>query len=216
MFQTGGDLADLTRHRPIQALDLGTSLQIDNTMTEQIQRLLAYLLRIVPGFQHTTLVQLIPNLIQFMHKFMVGFTHFKVFIHFGKRSCFQHLKYQNGMMGSQRTPALRYDIWMRDAVLVTDIDHCGNRVIHIFLDRIIDTALAIGRTGTVVIDSQPAANIHKLDIEAHRVQLHIELRRFAQSRFDTTYLGHLTADMEMDQLQAIRQIFLFQEIKCFQ
>ena len=124
MFQAGSDLADLARHRPIQPLDLGAGLQIDNAMTEQIQCLLAYLLRIVPGFQHTALIQLIPNFIQFLHKLMVGFTHFEVFIHFGKRSSFQYFKYQNRMMGCQRTSALRYNIRMRDAVLITDIDHC--------------------------------------------------------------------------------------------
>ena len=48
------------------------------------------------------------------------------------------------------------------------------------------------------------------------MQLHIELRRFTQSRLNTAYLGHLAADVEMDQLQAICQIFLFKEIKCFQ
>ena len=175
MFQPRSNLADFARHRPIQAFDLGTGLQIDNTMTEQIQRFLAYLLRIVPGFQHTALVQLIPNLIQFMHKLVIRFAHLEVFIHFGKRSCFQHFKYQNGMMGSQRTPAFRYDVRMRDTVLVTGIDHCRNRVVYIFLDGIIDAALAIGRTSTIIIDSQSATNIHKLDIEAHRMQLYIKL-----------------------------------------
>ena len=79
------------------------------------------------------------------------------------------------MMGSQRTPAFRYDVRMRDTVLVTGIDHCRNRVVYIFLDGIIDAALAIGRTSTIIIDSQSATNIHKLDIEAHRMQLYIKL-----------------------------------------
>ena len=48
------------------------------------------------------------------------------------------------------------------------------------------------------------------------MQLDIELRRFAQSCFYTAYLGHLAANMEMDQLQAIRQVFLFQKVERLQ
>ena len=61
MFQTAGNLINLTCNRPIQTLDLCTGFQIYDSMTEQVQRFLSDLLRIVPCFQHLILIQRIPD-----------------------------------------------------------------------------------------------------------------------------------------------------------
>ena len=61
MLQTAGNLINLTCNRPIQTLDLCTGFQIYDSMTEQVQRFLSDLLRIVPCFQHLILIQRIPD-----------------------------------------------------------------------------------------------------------------------------------------------------------
>jgi arginine decarboxylase len=57
-------------------VDLKTRAQI-----ERIQRFFTNLLSIMPCFQHTALIQVIPNLKKFLHEFMIVCTHLKVFVH---------------------------------------------------------------------------------------------------------------------------------------
>ena len=110
-----------------------------------------------------------------MHQFMVILTYFKVFIHFGQSSRFQHFKDQNRVMGSQRAATLGDYIGMGNVILVTGIHQCRNRVVHILLNGIVHTAFTVGRTRSVIVHAQTTANVYKLYIEAHSVQLHIEL-----------------------------------------
>ena len=59
--------------------------------------------------------------------------------HSGKVAVSEHLKDKYRMMRRQGTTTLCYDVRMRDTVFVTHVHQSGNRVVHIFLDRIIDT-----------------------------------------------------------------------------
>jgi len=105
---------------------------------------------------------------------------------------------------------------MRNSILVTGIHQRRDRVIHILLNRVVHTAFTIGRTSSVVIHTQTAADIHKFHIKSHHMQLHIELRCLTQSCLDTAYFSHLAAYMKMNQFQTVLHVFLFQKIKRFQ
>ena len=105
---------------------------------------------------------------------------------------------------------------MRNSILVTGIHQCRDRVIHILLNRVVHTAFTIGRTSSVVIHTQTAADIHKFHIKSHHMQLHIELRCLTQSCLDTAYFSHLAAYMKMNQFQTVLHVFLFQKIKRLQ
>ena len=120
------------------------------------------------------------------------------------------------MVSRQRTSTFCNDIRMRNTVLIAGIYQDGNRVVHILLNGIVHTTFAGRRTCTVIIHTQTTADIDKLHLESQLMKLHIKLRSLTQSRLDTTYLGNLTADMEMNQLQAILQIFLLDKIKRFE
>ena len=48
------------------------------------------------------------------------------------------------------------------------------------------------------------------------MQLHIELRCFAQSILDATDLRHLTSNMEMNQTKTVLHFIFFQEIERLQ
>ena len=56
----------------------------------------------------------------------------------------------------------------------------------------------------------------EVNIESHRVKLHVKLRSFAQSRLNATNLRHLAANMEMNQFQAIFQSLAFHKVKRFE
>ena len=172
-------------------------------MAEQVERFFTDLLRIVPGFQHPILIQRVPNAIKFLHQLMVFLCYFFIIIPFGQSGGFQHFKNKYGMMGSQCTSAFRNNIGMGNTILITGIYQSGNRVIHIFLNGIIDATFATGRACSIVIYAQATTNIHEFDFESHSMKLHIELRCFAQCRLNTTDLCHLASDMKMYQFQTI-------------
>mgnify|MGYP000273105815 CR=1 FL=1 len=71
---------------PIEFLYLRARIQVDDAMTEKVECLFAYLLCIVPGFQHAALTQVVPDVIQFLHQFVGILSRFPVVIHFGQEA----------------------------------------------------------------------------------------------------------------------------------
>ena len=71
------------------------------------------------------------------------------------------------MVCRQCTSTFRYDIRVRDAIFIAHVYQRRDRVVYIFLNGIVYTTFAIGRTGSVIIHSQSTANINKLHLKAH-------------------------------------------------
>ena len=84
-------------------------------------------------------------------------------------------------------------------------------VIHILLNTIVHTALAVAASRSVIINTQSASAIDKLDVEAHSMQLDIELCNLSQCCTDSANLCNLASDMEVNQLQAITQSHLVKQ-----
>ena len=168
-------------------------------MTEQVERFFTDLLRIVPSFQHPILIQRVPNAIKFLYQFMVFLSHFFIIIPFGQGGGFQHFKNKYGMMGSQCTSAFRNNIGMGNTIFITGIHQSRNRIIHIFLNGIIDAAFAAGRACSIVIYAQTSTDINEFYFESHSVKLHIELGCFAQGCLNATNFCNLASNMEMYQ-----------------
>src|ERR1035437_7264445 len=116
------------------------------------------------------------------------------------------------MMRSQGTSRFSYNIRMRNIIFITNINKCADRVIYIFLNGIIYAALAIGRTGSIVIHSKTAPDINKFHIETQTPQLYIKLGCFTQGNFYTADFRDLAADMKMDKLYTISQFVFLNEI----
>ena len=112
------------------------------------------------------------------------------------------------MMSSQRTATFRNQVGVGDFVTVGGIHEGIDTVVDILLDRVVDTTLTGRRTCAVVVDTQTTAAVDEVNVIAHLMQLHIELRGFAQSRLDTTDLRNLRTDMEMDESQTVFHILL--------
>jgi len=142
MLQPTRYLIYFSSDRPIKPLNLCTSFQVNNTMTEQIECLFTNLLCIMPGFKHLVLIQGIPNAIQLLHQFVCIRCDLFLIIPFGQCSRFQNFKNKYRMMCRQCTPAFCYNIGVRNIILITGIYKSRNRVVNILLNRIIYTTLA--------------------------------------------------------------------------
>ena len=142
MLHAAGNGVNFAADTPIEFLYLRARIQVDDAMTEKVECLFAYLLCIVPGFQHAALTQVVPDVIQFLHQFVGILSRFPVVIHFGQGSRFQYFKDKHGVMGSQATSRFGNDIGMRKAVFVGSINKCRHHIVDIFLDGIVDGAFA--------------------------------------------------------------------------
>ena len=51
----------LARYAPVEAFYLRSRLEVYDTVAEKVERLFAYLLRVVPVFKHGACRELVPN-----------------------------------------------------------------------------------------------------------------------------------------------------------
>ena len=68
VLQVLGQSVDLVADTPVHCLYLGTCLQVNDAMREQVEHLLTYLFSIVPVLQDVAGRQVIPYLIQVFHQ----------------------------------------------------------------------------------------------------------------------------------------------------
>ena len=112
------------------------------------------------------------------------------------------------MMGCQAASSLRDDVGVGDVVHVGSLHKGIDTVVDVLLDGVVDRTLGVAGASAVIIDSQSPSAIDKLDVEAHLVQLDVELGCFPQCRADAPYLGNLAADVEMYEFQAVAHAHL--------
>ena len=67
MLQTFGKGMDLVTHAPVHGFHLGTGLQVDDTMREEVEYFFTNLLSIVPVFQHIAWREIVPDFIEVLH-----------------------------------------------------------------------------------------------------------------------------------------------------
>ena len=68
MLQVLGQRIDFVTNAPVHGLNLGTRLQVHDTMCEQVEHLFPDLLGIVPVFEHIAGREVIPDLIEVLHQ----------------------------------------------------------------------------------------------------------------------------------------------------
>ncbi|CDF22978.1 unknown [Prevotella sp. CAG:617] len=182
VFLMMGQVVDVAQHAPKETLNLCPRTQVDDAVTEKVERLLADVLSVVQVLQHGTRREFVPNLAQVAHELMVVGRGLKVLVHAGQGDTLQHIQNQHGMMGRKRPSALGNDVGVRNIIAVGRLNQGIYAVVDIFLDGIVDRTFGIGRAGTVVINSQTSAAIDELDVKTHLVELYVELGRLAQRR----------------------------------
>ena len=63
MLQALCQRVDFAAHAPVHTFDLGACLKVYYAVTEQVKRLVAYLLGVVPVFEHGARVKVVPYII---------------------------------------------------------------------------------------------------------------------------------------------------------
>ena len=216
MLQALRHLVYLTGDRPVETLDLRARLQVDDAVAEEVECLLAYLLRVVPGFEHAALVEVVPDVVQLLHQLVVVGADLPLLVHLGQARRFEHLEDEHRVVGGQGASALGDDVRVGDVVLVGDVDKGRYGVVDVLLDGVVHAALAARRACPVIVHAQASADVDELHVEAHGVQLHIELRSLAQGGLDAAYLGDLATDVEVDEAQAVLHVLLLQDLQRFE
>ena len=112
--------------------------------------------------------------------------------------------HQNGMMRDDGAPAFAHDRRMRHAFGIADIHDVTDNVVRVFLERVVGRAVEVAARA-VVIDAESAADIEISELVSELRELGVVTRRFAHRAFDRGNVGHLRADMEMDELEAMRE-----------
>ena len=115
------------------------------------------------------------------------------------------------MVGRQGAAAFGDDVGMWYATLVGGVDEGIDAVVDIFLNGIVDGAFRIAGARAVVVYAETAAAIDKLDVEAHSMELHIELGGFTQGGGDAANFGDLRPDVEVDELETIVKPHLIEQ-----
>ena len=91
---------------------------------------------------------------------------------------------------------------MRDLGFVAHALDVIHHVVGVFLQRVVDARFEI-RLRSVVVDPQPAADVHVGEARAGALQFHVHARRFHHRGLDLPDVGDLAAQVEMQKLEAI-------------
>ena len=213
MLQRFGEIVHLTAHAPVHALYLGPCLQADYAVREEVEGLIAYLLGVMPVLEHGARIEILPYLVQFLDQLMVLVRRFEIVRHLWQRRRLQHIDDQHRMVCGERTAALGNQVGVSHAVLVGRIDKGVHAVVDVLLDGVVHRTFAARRARTVIVDTETTSAVHEVHIVAHLVQLDVELCSLAQGRLYASYLGDLTADVEMNEPQAVVQTFLVEYLQ---
>ena len=67
----------------------------------------------------------------------------------------------------------------------------------------------------VVIDTETATNVNKLNVEAHLMKLYVKLCRLLQGYLYASDFRHLAADVIMHQLETVHHVVFLKKSKSF-
>src|ERR1043166_986011 len=116
----------------------------------------------------------------------------------------KHFDDQHAVMRDDRAPALADDVGMFHLLGVADVRDVIDDVVRVFLEGVIRRAV-VSRPASVVIHAQPAAHVNVLNRKTHLAQLRVKPRGLLHGALHDQNVRHLRADVEMQQLEAMRQ-----------
>ena len=142
MLQAVGYLVHFTHDAPVEALYLGARLEIYQSMTEEVERLIAYLLGIMPSLQQSALPQGVPDLVKLLQQFVLIAAHHLIVVPRRQGGRLIDLENQHRVVCSQCASALCDDVGVWDVILVAGIYHRRYSIVHVLLDGVVHAALA--------------------------------------------------------------------------
>src|ERR1051326_6868087 len=115
------------------------------------------------------------------------------------------------MVSDNRAATFADNVRVRHFLGVANVGNVIDDVVGIFLESVVG-GTDKGGAAAIVIDTQTATHIEKLDLKAHFIQLGINAGGFLDRFFDDKNLGRWGADMEVEQLEAMAEIFISQHL----
>ena len=91
VFHVLCQIVNLMAYTPVHGFYLGSCLEVDDAMREEFQSLVAYLLSVVPVFEHIAWVQVVPDIIQVFYQLVVFFLGLKLLGHLWQRGCLEYI-----------------------------------------------------------------------------------------------------------------------------
>src|SRR5262249_11718343 len=112
------------------------------------------------------------------------------------------------MVRDSRAPALANNRRMRDTFGIANVYDVPDDVVRVFLERIIGRTVEVAAR-SIVIDSEPAADVEITQFVSKFRKLCVISRAFAHCALDRRNVRHLRSDMEMNKFEAMRQPGIF-------
>jgi hypothetical protein len=121
------------------------------------------------------------------------------------------LDHQHRMMGHDRASPFVHDGRMRDAFGIAHVHNVPDDVVRVFLKGIIRRAVEIAPR-SIVINSEPAADVEIAKLMAELAKLRVVTGRFAHRPFNRGNVRHLRPDMKMNELETMPEASRFQHL----
>ena len=163
------------------------------------------------GLKLVQLVQIFFDVQQLAHQRMLAVAVLKKIAGPDLFNRSEHFHDQHAVMRDDGAAAFTDDVRVRHLLRVADVGDVINDVVGVFLKRVIGGAVE-SRTAAVVIHPQAAAHIHVLDGKPHLVQLGVKPGGLLHRFFDGQNIRHLRADVEMEQLETMAELFRRQQL----
>ena len=128
----------LMTYRPVEGLHLCTCLQVDDTVAEEVESLLADILGIVPVLKHGPCGEFIPYLGKVVYELVVLLSRHEVLGHLWYGDALQYVENEDRVVRCQRASSLGDEGRMRYIVLVSCFRERIYAVIDVFLNGVID------------------------------------------------------------------------------
>ena len=164
------------------------------------------LLRVVKRLQLVQLREIFFDVAKFLDERMLVFAASELHVgtdFFNGTKDFHH---QHAVMRDDGAPAFADDGGVWNLFRVANVGDVIDHVVRVFLQGIIRRAVERA-AAAVVIHAESAAHVHELDLKTHLEQLRVKPRRFLHRLFHRENVRHLRADVKMQQLEAMPQIF---------
>ena len=203
VVQRARDAQDLLAGAPEVVLDAGALLHRDLADVEEHHGLVADLERVVVALLVVLGRDVLVHRVEVVHQLVLFLGRLPGQAFLGEVGGAEHLRHQHRVVRRQGAARLGDDRRLRDARFGAGLLQVVHDVVGVLLHGVVHRRLEVGRAA-VVVDAQAAAAVEVLDGAAHAVQAHQRVGRLAQRVLQRADLGDLRAEVEVQQLDAVR------------
>ena len=205
--------ADFVADAPVERFYLCAGLEVEESVSEQVEGLFADILCVVPVLEHGACGSLVPDVVEFVHQFVVALCRHEVFGHMRHPDRFEDFEDEYGMVCGEGASALGDDVGVGYSVFVRRLGKGVDDVVDILLYAVVDRRFGVAAACPVIVHAQSASAVDEFDAEVHFPQLHIVLCHFAQCDADGTDFGDLAADVEVYEFEAVAESEVFELVE---